>query len=138
MLSQKSKINNEKLRQIHNDLNGEMGLPPWITDQKCANCHHAIEPSAIRGVSLCTNARNLGNISVEICCTKCSAGYEMHFRVNCLSLEEFIEHLKIPTISVTPVPDFKIEKWDNNLIRHILQTRNEEEIEEKQPPTKKD
>ena len=52
----------------------------------------------------------------------------MHYRVNCESLEEFIAYLKKATMPIPFVPDYKIENWDNNLVRSILQT---EEIEQK-------
>ena len=125
-----SNITNDQIRQSHNDYNGEMGLPPWATDQKCVSCNEPLEPSAIRGIALCTNARYLGDISVDICCTKCSAGYEMHYQVNCTSLGDFIKHLQSASMPIAVVPDFKIENWENNLVSNILRDRKSKEIQE--------
>ena len=78
----------DELKKIHNEMVLDMGLPKW-TKFDCPFCEEKLSPRAVRSISLCFNARNIGDIAVEFCCDKCSKMDTMYFRQAALSVSDF-------------------------------------------------
>lgn len=78
----------DELKKCHNETVENMGVPHWAIFD-CPFCEEKLDPRAVRSISLCFNARNIGDVAVEFCCDKCSKMDTMYFRQAAKDTEEF-------------------------------------------------
>jgi len=124
---QTDQFTNENIRKVHNEMVGSMGLPLWAMDLNCSECGDPLEPSAVRGLGIKTNAQHFGNVVVDICCTKCNAGYELHYKNCCQNRIEFIALLRENHIDAPTAMGHEIKPDENNLVNKILAKMAKEE-----------
>ena len=67
------------LKKAHDEEVIKMGIPEW-TRFDCPFCNEKLSPRSIRNISLCLNARNIGDIAVEFCCYECQKMDTIYFR----------------------------------------------------------
>ena len=124
----KKKMNNywedknmsEELKVAHNKMVEEMGIPEWaIVD--CPFCKKKLNPRAIRSISLCFNARNIGDIAVEFCCDECSKMDTMYFRNAAQTIRDFVGELSEEFDSIMiPILEEKMYSLKyNNLVEKM-------------------
>ena len=79
------------VREFMEGMQDRMGLPPWATGCVCPACKKPFGPQGIRGLALCLNAQNFGDIVVEGHCQdeKCSVKSEHYFRKACQTVSHF-------------------------------------------------
>jgi len=79
---------NIEIQEFHNLMVKEMHIPSTLWERKCA-CGDDLVPSSIRNIGLCLNARNFGDISVEILCSGCSRLETLYFKESISNIVEF-------------------------------------------------
>ena len=79
------------VREFMAGMQARMGIPPWAFMCKCPACKKPFEREGIRGLALCLNARNFGDIVVEGHCQdpNCSVKSEHYFRKACQTVRHF-------------------------------------------------
>jgi len=82
----------EELKKVHNNEIDKMEMPSWAFFS-CPFCGEDLDARALRSVSLCLNARNLGDVAVEFCCDKCSKMDTMYMREGIDTIHDFIDLL---------------------------------------------
>lgn len=86
----------EELEKIMQALDSEisnMALPSWVCQGKCPFCECSFTPRSIRNIGLCLNARNIGDIKVEILCDNCKQMETLYFRENIENIKEFCDFI---------------------------------------------
>jgi RNase P subunit RPR2 len=109
----------DKILAFHERQLEGMGLPRQVRRLKCVTCRTRLSAAAIRGVGLKTNAQHLGNVTVEICCTRCHSGYELHFYAGCKTLRQFCHQMLHGRIPGEAVPMHQIPVSRNNLMEKM-------------------
>jgi hypothetical protein len=112
------------LTSCHQRVIEEMELPDWIKDLRCPHCTKAIQQNGIREITLCLNARNIGDIAVEYHCTKCQTMDTLYFRKAVeKKISDFSNYLKNgQKPSAKPVAEEEMYKIGyNNLVEKFLE-----------------
>ena len=111
----------QELKKMHEKFVKHMGMPIW-SRFNCPFCNEKLGYRALRSVSLCLNARNIGDIAVEFCCDKCKKMDTMYFREGIESIHEFIGLLSDNTeTKSTPLIEGKMyELQYNNLAEKMI------------------
>jgi len=117
-MSEQIKISDIKI--YHENALKKFGIPNWILQQDCPQCHQKIDFISIRAIGLKTNAQHMGNIFVEICCSNCRYGYELHLENFCLNIDDFIMMLKNKDEGIKMIPDYLIPIEQNNLLTRTI------------------
>ena len=71
----------------------EMNLPEWIKKIQCPFCHKDLSLRSIRNIQLCLNARNFGEIAIEVMCNVCDRLETIYFRTKIRNMDRFVEYL---------------------------------------------
>ena len=110
----------DELKIAHNEMVKKMGIPEWALF-KCPFCDEDLEPRAIRSISLCLNARNIGDIAVEFCCDKCSKMDTMYFQQAANTMRSFVNELteKCDSIMIPLIEEKMYALQYNNLVEMI-------------------
>lgn len=116
------RIIKSEVNEYHNKCVEKMNLPDW-SNILCPHCQKQIEPSGIRKISCCFNARNLGDISIQFHCNSCSTMNTVYFREEVKKdINEFTEILngnkKINSIPVVEEEMYKLRY--NNLMERFI------------------
>ena len=82
------------LKETHEKTIEKIGLPDWMKDLSCPYCQKKLNLSGIREVSLCFNARNFGDISMEFHCENCGVLDTLYFYKATENLEDFFDLMK--------------------------------------------
>ena len=118
-------ITNEEICLYHNKAISSFNLPQWITNQTCPKCNEKLNLISFRSVGLKLNAKDIGNFFVDICCSKCNYGYELHLQNKISNIIDFSNALKNQdfTEENSFIPEFQIDKLENNLTSQILKEK---------------
>lgn len=81
------------LLNFHQEIVEKMEIPDWAK-VKCPHCTNIVDLNGIRTISVCLNARNLGDLSVEYYCKKCGLMDTIFFRSSIKNLSDFAEYIK--------------------------------------------
>jgi len=71
----------------------EMKLPDWIKRIKCPFCNKDLPLRSIRNIQLCLNARNFGEIAIEVMCDVCDKLDTIYFRTKIKDMNHFADYL---------------------------------------------
>ena len=114
-------MNNKGLLEHHEKILLEMGAPDWIANIKCPFCGDILGVKGIRGINLCLNTRNFGDISIEILCEKCSKLDTVYFREKITSIMGFISLLTDKKPQSEPILEENMYKMQyNNTIESMI------------------
>jgi hypothetical protein len=114
------------LRDLHTKIVEDMGLPNWVKSLRCPHCTKKIESNGIREISICLNARNIGDLSVEYHCHSCGVGDTLYFRKAVeKKISDFSKYLKNDEKpSAEPVVEEEMYKIGyNNLVEKFLEVQ---------------
>jgi len=114
---------NSDVYTVHEKESQNMNLPEWMRKVKCPFCHEELFTRSIRSVRLCLNARNFGDIALEVFCDKCSKMDSLYFRTDLKNISGFIDYLNgnlNPTVEPLLEEDM-YKKQYNNIIERMLQ-----------------
>jgi len=78
---------------FHEKLAGEMNLPEWIKNIRCPFCNKNLPLRSIRNIQLCLNARNFGEIAVQVICDACNKMDTVYYRTNIRNMSGFVDYL---------------------------------------------
>lgn len=114
-----------ELKKNHNKEVETMGLPSWVS-LICPFCHEQCEPRAIRSIALNYNARNMGDVTVELCCDKCQKMDTLYYRKAAETLKDFIniinpENTADIQLGEPLIEDKMYKAQYNNLIERLIQ-----------------
>jgi|SaaInlV_165m_DNA_1040744.scaffolds.fasta_scaffold17943_3 hypothetical protein len=112
------------LVSLHNNSVNKLNIPEWARNIKCPHCSEKVEASGLRQITFCLNARNIGDICVEMHCVLCGIMDTVYFRSEVEnSILEFCDLLngeKNP--SSEPILEEEMYKLGyNNLIERFLE-----------------
>ena len=84
------------VREFMEKMQARVGVPPWAFMCKCPSCKKVFGREGVRGLSLCLNAQNFGDIVVEGHCQdpNCSVKSEHYFRKACQTVKHFAATLR--------------------------------------------
>jgi len=82
------------INEFHEQVCDKVGLPKWIKDIKCPFCGIELPSRSIRNVRLCLNARNFGDIAVEVFCNECKKMDTLYFRTEVKNVHDFWDFLR--------------------------------------------
>ena len=109
--------------KTHRDAVNGLNIPNWLKDLDCPHCDAKLKPEGIRNVSICLNAKNIGDICVEHHCSECGIMDSIYFRgavKSCIS--EFCDYIngdREP--EAEPVVEEEMYKLRyNNLVENYL------------------
>jgi len=69
----------QEILDFHQEVIESMEVPEWVKIN-CPHCSEKVELRGIRAISLCLNARNLGDLAVQYHCSKCGLMDTVYFR----------------------------------------------------------
>jgi len=78
--------------KFHEEEMSKWNIPKWMII-KCPHCEKELPLRSIRSISLKFNTRNLGDIAVEVCCTKCCKLDTVYFRQEANNIKDIIPFL---------------------------------------------
>ena len=114
------------LKETHEKAVEKIGLPDWIKDLRCPHCVKKLNLNNIREVSLCLNARNIGDVSVQFHCESCGVMNTLYYRQSVESVDAFcdlVKNNKKP--DSRPVVEEEMYKLGyNNLVEIFLKEKN--------------
>ena len=111
---------NLDLKKNHNKIIKQMKIPDWALFD-CPFCNEKLDYNSIRNIGLCLNARNIGDVSVEFCCDKCSRMDTMYFRKASVDIAEFASMVTSSHADVIPpVIEEKMFKMQYNNLMEII------------------
>lgn len=115
---------NEELKNFHEGLMGGVELPQWIKDIKCPFCKEEIPLRSVRSIQICFNARNFGDIAIEVFCDDCSKIDTLYYRECCDSIPNFVELLHDKKAESEAVSEREMYKmgYNNVMERMVRQT----------------
>lgn len=111
-------FDDKQLRPLHQDMVKQMGVSSWMYGFTCTQCGEPLSPDALRGICMRLNAKDIGNLSIEVHCRNCNAGYELVAKKACGSVMDFINILSSnekPAL-LEFVPSYEISSAENNLL----------------------
>ena len=82
------------ITEFHESQVKQMNLPEWIRNIKCPFCNKEMPLRSIRNISLCLNARNFGEIAIEVLCDECVKMDTIYFRTEIKTMPEFVSFLE--------------------------------------------
>ena len=116
----------DKLKELHQKMTVDMNLPDWVKSLRCPHCVQKLKLNGIREISICLNARNFGDMSVQYHCEKCGLMDTVYYHKSVDSLENFcdlIKNKKSP--SSDPVVEEEMYRLGyNNLVERFLKENN--------------
>lgn len=114
----------KEVLSVHQRTVERFGLPDWAKEIDCPHCSARIASGGIRNISLCLNARNIGDICVEYHCNDCGIMDSVYYRKavkSCITeFSNYINGEKTP--ETDPVVELEMYKLGyNNLIEGFLE-----------------
>lgn len=112
----------QSILEFHEKTIEDFSIPQFIKDLKCPYCKEELSSSSIREVGMNFNTRNIGDIFVQFCCSKCSKMNTLYYRKQVSSVKDFNKILD-GSISpnVEPVLEEDMYKLKyNNLVEKML------------------
>jgi hypothetical protein len=82
----------DKILEFHEKTLETFEIPKWMR-VKCPFCQKELPLRSIRSVSLKLNARNIGDIALEVLCIYCSKMDTLYFKSEAGNISSFIEIL---------------------------------------------
>lgn len=117
----------DALLSFHEEQMEKMSLPKWIKDIECPFCNRKISLRAVRNVQLCLNARNFGEIAIEVFCDDCKKMDTVYFRTQIDTIAGFVKYLKGRPMEEEQVLEEKMYKMNYNNVLHKMMTTKKEE-----------
>ena len=109
------------LKEKHNEIIEEMNIPNWALI-KCPFCNKQLNHRSVRSVQLLFNARNIGDVAIEICCDDCKKMDNLYFKSAANNIQQFIDLLNGKDIEKEPLLEENMYKSNyNNLIEKIIE-----------------
>jgi hypothetical protein len=110
------------LTQFHELEMKKVGLPLWMKELTCPFCKANMPLRAVRSIAYQFNARNFGDVSVEVFCPECRQMDTLYFRKTANSMDEFIKCLHGKKPESEPVLEEKMYKMQyNNMTERMAQ-----------------
>jgi len=75
--------------KFHEEEMAKIGLPRWA-NVKCPFCHKELPLRSVRSITLKFNARNMGDLAVEVFCEECSLMDTVYFRKEFSVIEDAV------------------------------------------------
>ena len=112
----------------HESISESMGLPAWMHDIVCPFCKVKLPLRAIRSVSLKLNARNIGDVAVEIFCDKCQKMDTVYYAREINTINDLISILNgTSRPSAEPIIEEEMyKKQYNNVVEKMALKYNKE------------
>jgi transcription elongation factor Elf1 len=82
----------QKIKSFHEKEAERNNIPAWA-NVNCPHCNSELDKSSIRSVGGKFNARNMGDIIVEVLCGKCGIMDTVYFRKQFSDIKGYIELL---------------------------------------------
>jgi len=123
-------FNEKELRPVHQDMLRGMKIQDWFYGFNCEKCKKPLDIDALRAITLKLNAKDIGNLSIEIHCRECNANYELHAPEACDSVAKFahfVTHQSFPFEKSDFIADFNTPASKNNLVKKYLEKMSSEE-----------
>ena len=113
-----------EISDFHEASISKLDLPEWIAAIKCPFCQKELPMRSIRTVGMKFNARNMGDIVVEVLCDDCSKMDTLYFREQC-DIPKFINLLSgVHSPSSDPVIEEEMFTLNyNNLLEDMASER---------------
>lgn len=116
------------IQEFHGKQIAEMDLPAWLIDIPCPFCDHKLSWRSIRRLSLCLNARNIGDVAVEFSCDNCSTMDTLYYREGIKDIHDYADFLRDDS---SPIPSPNVEEkmfklQYNNLLERMISAQNTE------------
>ena len=114
----------KEVLSFHQGMMERLGLPDWVKSIDCPHCSAKVALGGIRNISLCLNARNIGDLCVEYHCSDCGIMDSVYYRkavTSCITeFNSYINGDKTP--DAKPVVEEEMCKLGyNNLIEGLLE-----------------
>jgi hypothetical protein len=113
----------QRVLSFHKKEMGEFEVPKWA-NVACPHCgYDKLDMSSIRNIGSRFNARNIGDVSVEIYCNECGVMDSVYFRKQFTDIKGYIELLDgTREPDCEPVVEQKMYKQQyNNLVERMSQ-----------------
>ena len=110
---------------FHEKMMEEMHLPEWVKEIGCPFCHKQLPLRSVRNIQICFNARNFGEIAVEVHCDFCNKMDTVYFRTTVRKVSDFVDYLT-GYLQVSEHPVVEKEMYDqkyNCIIDEMLNRR---------------
>jgi hypothetical protein len=117
------KLFKDQVSDFHDKAIESMGLPSW-SKIECPHCEAKINTNGIRGIALCLNARNIGDIAIEFLCGSCGIMNTVyHRKAVTTDINEFAECVKgNKKLDTEPVVEEEMYKLGyNNLMEKFIE-----------------
>jgi len=113
----------ERLKQKHEEMVNGFNVPEWVELNSCCGCGSKLRGRSIRGITLKLNAQNIGDISLEVLCTKCDLSYEVIYPDCCSTVADFASILQSDNSPIcVQMPAHLIPFNRNNLLNAVIST----------------
>ena len=115
---QNSRVN---ISGFHEEQLSKIGLPKWA-NVKCPFCSESLPLRSIRSIILKFNARNMGDVAVEVFCEKCSLMDTVYFRREFEAIEDAVSLLtgKKDPLNQPIIEETMYKLQYNNIVEKML------------------
>ena len=109
------------VKTFHEEEMAKMGIPKWA-NVDCPFCHDKLPLRSIRGVTMKFNARNIGDLGVEVFCDKCSLMDTVYFRKEFKGMDDVVSILtgKKEPLSQPIIEENMYKMQYNNLVENMV------------------
>jgi hypothetical protein len=110
----------QNVLDFHEENNSQMNIPDFALVD-CPDCGEKISKNCVRSISLCLNARNVGDIAVEFHCRPCGISNTFYYDEKVNDSKEFSEFVS-GRKEVRSEPELEEEMYAsrrNNLMRKL-------------------
>jgi hypothetical protein len=112
---------NLDILNFHEEELQKINIPEWINID-CPFCKKELPLRSIRSIAMKLNARNMGDIAIEVYCDYCSKMDTLYFRNQFNTISDFIQFLegeKSPTVE--PIIEEEMYKMQyNNVVEKMI------------------
>jgi len=120
---------NSKVEEFHEQKILDMHLPNTILENVCSHCNEKLSITSVRGIGLCLNTRNFGEISLEVFCHACSCLETFYFREDVQTIGDFCHKVRTnDAIKTKPLTEEKMySSGYNNIVQQMMLTEKQKE-----------
>lgn len=112
---------NSSILTFHEEELQKINIPEWI-NVDCPFCKKELPLRSIRSITMKLNARNMGDIAIEVYCDHCSKMDTLYFRKQFNTISDFIQFLegeKSPMVE--PIIEEEMYKMQyNNVVEKMI------------------
>jgi len=120
----------KRILDFHEQELSKFEIPRWMREIHCPFCDAELELKSFRNIRLCFNARNIGDIAIEVLCYKCNKMDSVYFREDIKNLCDFtalIDKCDGSGPQSSPIVEAKMFKMMyNNLVEKMMEQEKQE------------